>query len=98
MISRESTVTCPAAPQEPGASRIDVSRDDDACLLFYMGEAGSDRVLADAALREFIKRHWKIVIGFCRTKRYETFGKSADDFVSATFQRAYKFANRFSVK
>jgi len=81
-----------AQPLVPG---VDLDHDDDSYLLFYMADAASNRPLAEAAFTEFVDRHWDTLIGFCVTQRFETFGDKADDFVSATFLKAFENASLF---
>ena len=86
----------PAA--QPHPSGYDFSKDDDSFLLLYMAEAGSNRPLAEAAFSEFVGRHWRTMIGFCREQRLETFQDGAEDFVDATFLRAFERASSYTVK
>jgi RNA polymerase sigma factor (sigma-70 family) len=84
--------TTASQPLNPGA---DPDHDDDSYLLLYMADAASDRALAEAAFEVFVSRHWDLLIGFCRQQRFETFGNSAEDFVNATFLKAFEHAASF---
>lgn len=63
-----------------------------------MAETASNRPLAEAAFSEFVDRHWRPMIGFCRQQRLETFQDRAEDFVDAAFLRVFEKASSYTAK
>lgn len=71
-----------------------VSEPDDG-LVTYMAFKETDGEMALKACDELHSRHARFMLGWCIKYRKETFGESAEDFVNATFLKAYREAEKF---
>lgn len=64
-------------------------------LVTYMAFKTTDEELARDACDELHRRHAHFLLSWCIKRRKETFGNSAEDFVNATFLKAYREADSF---
>lgn len=69
--------------------------ESDDSLVTYMAFKSTDEELARDACDELHRRHAHFLLSWCIKRRKETFGNSAEDFVNATFLKAYREADSF---
>jgi DNA-directed RNA polymerase specialized sigma24 family protein len=83
---------------EPGLVTVfhpELASESDDGLVTYMAFKSTDEALARAACEELHRRHARFLLGWCISKRKETFGDSAESFVNHTFMKAYEHAANF---
>jgi len=69
--------------------------DSDADLVTWMTLRDDDQELAFRACELLYRRHSPLLLGWCEQKMGNIFGDAADDFVNATFNKAFDRAETF---
>ena len=80
--------------QKPGTSDT-MEADPDADLITWMALRDEDENLAFRALEILYRRHGPLLLGWCEQKMGNIFGDTAEDFVNATFKKAFDRAETF---
>lgn len=78
------------------SERTYLASEPDDGLLTFMALKEADPQVAEDACVELHRRHARLFAGWCSKSRFETFGASAEDWVSETFVRALDRASSFS--